>query len=150
MTLNPATALRTRLMDALNAEFEDDKIVFGSDKLNDSLGQTGPIGAVYPSVDAERPQDVNTLETTVYVQLFNQWKAIVDPEQVVDPTIVEEQAERVRRACQADGLEPNDAHLWFYRVTRIDYPDDPTGNKSRLLATVVAMGQNPATVETAD
>lgn len=149
--MNPATALRHRLIASLNPEFAGDTppIVFGSDKLNDSLGTAGPIGAVYPATDAERVQNVSVVEVTVYIQLFNQWTAVVDPKQVYDPDIVEAQAERIRRVAQAETIEgPNDAHLWFYRVTRIDYPPDPTGNISRLLATVVGTAQNPATVAT--
>lgn len=146
---SPTTALRERLVAALNVEFAADSIVFGNDKLNASLGQNGPIGAVYPGEDAERVGQIAVITVTAYVQLFLQWKAVVDPKQVVDPSAIEILAERVRRACQADDIAgPNDAHLWYYRVSRIEYPPDPTGNISRLVATVTADAQNPALIDT--
>ena len=44
----PETELRNRLISVLNTEFTAEKIVFQSDKLHDSQGQNGDIGAVYP------------------------------------------------------------------------------------------------------
>ena len=38
--------------------------------------------------------------------------------------------------------------LWYMTVTSVDYPKDPTGNKSRFEATVRAYGQNTALTET--
>lgn len=142
----PETVLRHILIDALTAEFAAEAIEFGSDKLNDSLGRDGTaVGAVFPGRTTERGVDVNTAETTVYVQLFDAWKAKVDAKMVVDPDKIEEWAERVRRAAEAVGPK---APIWFYRVQSVEFPDDPTGNKSRLLATVVATMTNPAVIHT--
>lgn len=147
----PETRLRERLIDALEAEFEEEGIKFLNDKLHDSKGREGHIGAVYPGPSQVQSGNELILEPTAYVQLFGKWEASVDPDRSVDPTPVEEWAERIRRACQSDGGEGvtgGDEHLWFFSLTRIDYPPDPGGNISRLLATVVGKAQNPALVPT--
>jgi predicted secreted protein len=133
----------------LNKEFETDEIVFKDDKIHDSLGQEGPVGGCYPDEAGEFFNDAQVLETTVTVQLFGEWTAKVDPEQTVSPGLVEERAERIRRACKEDEVgAPGTEHLWYYRVIHVTYPDDPTGNKTRLLATVLAFSQNAGLVET--
>lgn len=144
----PETRLRERLITALTAEFSTEGIKFLNDKVHDSKGQQGAIGGVYPGVTTQPVGNEYMIEPTVYVQLFDQWTAVVDPDRTIDPTPVEEWAERVRRACHADGVEGADGaadeHLWYYSVTRIDFPPDPGGNISRLLATVTGKASNSA------
>lgn len=150
-TTAPETALRTRLITALKSEFKKEGINFLNDKLHDSKGREGAIGAVYPGPSQVQLGNELVLEPTAYVQLFGKWTAEVDPDKTVDPTPIEEWAERIRRACQSDaseGAEEGTAHLWFYSVQRVDYPADPSGNISRLLATVVGKAQNPALTAT--
>lgn len=150
-TTAPETRLRERLIEALEAEFKAEGIKFLNDKLHDSKGREGAIGAVYPGPAATQLGNELILEPTAYVQLFGKWTAEVDADKTVDPTPVEEWAERIRRACQSDGVEGTeggDEHLWWYSVTRVDYPEDPGGNISRLLVTVVGKAQNPALVPT--
>jgi hypothetical protein len=151
-TTAPETRLRERLIDALTAEFSTEGIKFLNDKLHDSKGREGNIGAVYPGPSQVQSGNELILEPTAYIQLFGKWTAEVDPDKTIDPTPIEEWAERIRRACQADGVEGADGdadeHLWFYSVTRIDYPPDPGGNISRLLVTVVGKAQNPALIQT--
>lgn len=148
MTVTAAeTAARERLLKILNKEFEADKIVFEDDKIHDSLGQNGAVGGCYPDESGEWFTDGQVLDTTLTVQLFHQWTAKVDPELKVSPKLVEESAERIRRAVKAD-KEEGTSHLWYYKVINISYPDDPSGNKTRLLATIEAYSQNAALVET--
>lgn len=150
-TTAPETRLRQRLIEALESEFETEGIKFLNDKLHDSKGRDGAIGAVYPGPSQVPFGNELILEPTAYVQLFGKWTAEVNPDRTVDPTPIEEWAERIRRACQedgAEGAEDGDEHLWFYSVTRIDFPEDPGGNISRLLATVVGKAQNPALIHT--
>jgi hypothetical protein len=151
-TTAPETRLRERLIDALTAEFSTEGIKFLNDKLHDSKGREGNIGAVYPGPSQVQSGNELILEPTAYIQLFGKWTAEVDPDKTIDPTPIEEWAERIRRACQGDGVEGADSdadeHLWFYSVTRIDYPPDPGGNISRLFVTVVGKAQNPALIAT--
>lgn len=147
----PETRLRERLIAALEKEFKTEGIKFLNDKLHDSKGREGTIGAVYPGATQTQLANEVLLEPTAYIQLFGKWTAEVDPDKTIDPTPIEEWGERIRRACRADGGQgtlDGDEHLWFYSVTRIDYPEDPGGNITRLLATVVGKTQNSALVET--
>lgn len=144
----PETKVRERLITLLTTEFKAEGIPIEDDKLNESLGQTGPIGAVYPAAAVEQPGQGFVLNTTVYVQLFRQWSNDLDPNEKVSPKVIEEWAERLRRACEKQLNVGSDEHVWYFRVARVDYPPDPSGNISRLLATVFVDGQNPALVET--
>jgi hypothetical protein len=144
----PETAARARLIAILEAEFAPEEVEIRSDKLNESLAIDKPLGGVYPGVSTENPRVGVVLDTTVYVQLFRQWDNAIDATQTVDPADIEEWAERLRRACQADLANPGDQHMWYFRIQRIDFPDDPSGNKSRLLATVNVNAENSGLVET--
>lgn len=147
----PETRLRERLIAACEAEFATESVKFLNDKLHDSKGREGNIGAVYPGPTQTQANNELVLEPTAYIQLFGKWTAEVDPDKTIDPTPIEEWAERIRRACHSDGFEGvtgGDEHLWFYSVSRIDYPPDPGGNISRILVTVVGKAQNPALVTT--
>jgi hypothetical protein len=147
----PETRLRERLIAALTAEFAVEEIKFLNDKLHDSKGREGHIGAVYPGPSNVPVNNELILEPTAFIQLFHKWEAVVDPDRTIDPTPIEEWAERIRRACHKDGNQgttDGDEHLWYYTVSRVDYPPDPGGNISRLLVTVVGKAQNPALIET--
>jgi hypothetical protein len=145
----PETAIRQRLIALITAEFADVPLEVRSDRLNESLAQDKPLGAVFPSQAAEDQRNGLVMDTTVVVQLFRQWDNALDAEQTVDPGDIEQWAERLRRAVRADiDAVPGDEHLWFYRVLKIDYNPDPSGNVTRLQATVLADAQNSALVET--
>lgn len=146
-TTAPETRLRERLIAALTTEFTPEGVKFLNDRLHDSKGREGNIGGVYPGPTLTQPNNELVLEPTAYIQLFGKWTAEVDPDKTIDPTPVEKWAERIRRACHADGFEGTTGateHLWYYSVTRVDYPPDPGGNISRLLVTVVGKAANPA------
>ncbi len=146
-TTAPETALRARLIEVLETEFKPEGIRFLNDKLHDSKGREGAIGAVYPGPSQVQPNNELVVEPTAYVQLFGKWTAEVDADKTIDPTLVEEYAERIRRACHSDGFEGTmgaDEHLWFYSVQRVDYPPDPGGNITRVLVTVLGKAQNAA------
>lgn len=147
----PETVLRARLIEALTAEFAPEKIKFLNDKLHDSRGREGSIGGVYPGATPTPVANELLVEPTVYIQLFGKWAADVDAKKTIDPTPIEEWAERIRRACRADGGQgttDGNEHLWWYSVTNVAFPPDPGGNITRLLATVVGKGQNSALTET--
>lgn len=144
----PETAARQRLIALLNVEFAADEVTIKSDKLNESLAQDKHLGAVYPATATENPRQGLVLDTIVYVQLFRQWDNRIDANQEVDPAAIEEWAERLRRVCQSDLSTPGDQHVWYFTVQRIEYPPDPSGNISRLLATIAVQGENSALLET--
>lgn len=149
----PETKLRERLIAACTAEFAAESIAFKPGKLHESKGREGHIGAVYPGVTRVPANNEFIIEPSAYIQLFHKWTATVDPDRVNDPTIIEEWAERIRRALHADGSEGADGaadeHLWYYSVTNVAYPPDPSGQITRLLVTVMGKGSNPALVTAA-
>lgn len=145
----PETAARARLIELVEDEFKPETLEVRSDRLNESLGTEGPLAGVYPSNAAEHPRNGHVLDTLLAVQLFRQWDNAMDPTQTVDPAAIEEWAERFRRAVRADLDESGfNSHLWYFRVIKIEYNPDPTGNISRFVATVVAEAQNSGLVET--
>lgn len=149
---SPQTAMREFVLDTLNAEFAADSITFIDDKLHPALHDNLPLGGVFPAEDVDMPAQQLVLEMTCYVQLYLPWEKEIDPTQTVSPKPIEEAGERIRRALEA--AEPNssgdaDVHLWEAHVTRISYPQDPTGNMTRLEATVFGRAQNSALTRTA-
>lgn len=145
----PETAARQRLKTLIEAEFAAESLTVLDDRLNESRGQDGATAATFPGAATENPRNGLVLDTVVFVQLFRRWSNDLDPAQTVDPGSIEEWAERLRRAVRADlDSLPGSEHLWYFRVQKVEYNPDPTGNISRLLATVVVEAQNPALVET--
>lgn len=147
----PETALRQALIDELTTEFAAEGFEFKDDKLHGAIklepGQA--VGGVYPERAAARPNQTIVQETYVIVQLFGYWKREISPETVASPTQVEEWAERIRRRTHlAQANTPGQANRWFYEVQEVRYPPDPTGNITRLSATVRAFSDNTAVVET--
>lgn len=145
----PETLLRQLVLDTLNAEFSGE-IEFIDDKLHPALHDNLPLGGVYPAERGDMSGQQLVVELTCYVQLYLKWDKEIDPNQTVSPAPIEEAAERIARALEA--AEPNQhgagPHLWEAHVTRITYPQDPTGNITRLEATVFGRAQNPALVQT--
>lgn len=145
----PETMMRQLVLDALNEEFAGE-VEFIDDKLHPALGVDGPVGGVYPGERGDMASQQLVVELTCYVQLFLKWDKKIDPSQTVSPGPIEEAAERIARAIEA--VEPNSheagPHLWEAHVTRVTYPQDPTGNITRLEATVFGRAQNPALVPT--
>lgn len=146
----PETKLRQDLIALLESEFGAEALTVYDDRIHDSLGQEGPVAGVYPETSPASVGDALVLEPLVKVQLFRRWSREVNAEQAVSPAGIEEWAERLRRAVRSAGLgTPGDAHLWYYQILRIDYPPDPTGNITRLIATVQGTTQNAGLTETA-
>lgn len=146
----PETAARARLMALITTEFEPESLEVRSDRLNESLAQDKHLGAVYPSQAAENPRNGLVQDSLLVVQLFRQWDNKIDANQTVDPSDIEEWGERLRLAAASDlGNVPGDPNLWYYRVIKIDYNPDPSGNVSRLVATILAESANSALPETA-
>lgn len=140
----PETEARLQLIDLINAEFTPEGYSAIGDRLHESLGDKGTRIGVSPQ-RARPTRDENVLGTELLVQFYGKWDKDINPEQVVNPTKVETYAERFRRALRTS--DPKTGRVWFFRLTSMDYPEDPTGNKSRFEATVVAVGENSALIE---
>jgi hypothetical protein len=147
MSTSPSTTVRAAIKQALEAEFAFEGIVFKDDKLHPAMGTDGPVGGLYPDVEDTRPGRRIELQTVVFVQLFAKWEKVIDPAQEVSPTLIEGWAARLRDALKP-AQQPSTGDTWYFYVTTVQYLDDPTGNRSRLLARVQAHGGNPNLVET--
>lgn len=139
-----ATSVRERVIEIVEDEFSDEGIIVANDKLPRAAGKDGvTVAAVYPESEYEKPNRVIELVVPVVLQMYLAYSAEPDETIVVDPTIIEGYADRLRSAFQTQSSN-NTGDMWFLRLTRIDYPDDPTGNKSRLEAQIEGHGNNLA------
>lgn len=146
---SPAGRLRAELRTILEGEFNAEGITIYDDKLLNASGEDGAEVGIYPVGEEEFPGNANALLVTVTVQMFNKWEAdwADSPDQHVDPATVENWADRLRLAVKAyNGTRPKVDQLWYFRVTRVDYMDDPTGNRTRFEATVVGVADNDGEV----
>jgi hypothetical protein len=141
-----ATTVRQRVIDIVEDEFSAEVLTVANDKLTRAAGRSGVTeAAVYPEAEYERPGRVIELVVPVVLQIYLPYDAEPDETIVVDPTIIEGYGERLRTAFKTQS-SGNTADMWFLRLTRIDYPDDPTGNKSRLEAQIEGHASNYASL----
>jgi hypothetical protein len=99
--------------------------------------------AVFPEAAREVPGQVMRLAAPVVLQIYPAYEAEIDENQQVDPRIIVRVADELRSAFK-DASGGDNPDLWYLRLTRVEYPDDPTGNKSRLEAYIEGHGQNQA------
>jgi len=142
----PETRAREHLKTLIEAEWPG--LTVKNDRLNQSLGQDGDLAATFPNVAQEDARDGLILDTTVTVQMFRKWSNDLDPEETVDPAGIEEWAERLRRAVKGDLSKQGEEHMWYFRIFRVEYNPDPSGNISRLEATIQVSSGNSGLMET--
>lgn len=138
------TLVRARVKQVVEAEFAAEGFTVENDKLPRAAGRDGRNRlAVSPEEASEQFSDVTVLEVNVLLQFYLAFEAKPDENIAVDPGVIEGYADRLRTAFQANS-DGGTGDFWFLRLTGIDYPDDPTGNKSRLEAHFTARASNPA------
>lgn len=137
----PETLIRNRLVTILTNEFGGDGLKVYSDKLTRALGDDGHYAGVSPNSSQEATNDVLTLNMEFLVQVYRRYDPQIDYKQRVDPTTIESWADRFRVACKTQD-DINQPEAWYFRIVRIDFPDDPTGNKTRFVATIRCFGNN--------
>lgn len=146
----PETEARAKLSEILQEVFGSESFPIKQGKLHGSYGADSEttIG-IFPTTSTPgAPPTRNLLVqgSEITVQLYGKWEKEVDPLKVVDPTVVEERAERFRR--QLKNHDVDSSGVWFFNLLRVRYPDDPTGQKTRFEADVMAFGNNSALIET--
>jgi hypothetical protein len=145
----PITQLRAALKAVIDNEFAPEGIVAEDDKLHGSVAWDSHRAAIYPERTRLSTKDELIGENYVVVQLYRQYDREINPEQSVDPAAIEGFVFRFQTACQAAlGAPESTDGLWYYKILAIDYPDDPTGNRTRAHISVLGYGNNPALVET--
>lgn len=142
-----ATEARLVLNGLLATEYAPEGYSILSDKLDESLGNNGT--RIGTSTNRELPQSGQELVMNIelLVQFYGKWKELIDPNMRVDPAAIENYAERFKRAIQTTPGPQND-RVWYYKLLELRYPDDPTGNKTRFEALLLAYGNNTSLVET--
>lgn len=143
-----ATEARQALMAIADAEFAPEGFVTEDDWLHPSLGHEGTRLACYPEAQAFSRSEALVMDTEIHFQFFDYYDRQIDPEQAVSPVQIEQYAERFIRALQRNN-SPSTDHLWYFNLVDIEYPRDPTGNKTRFVARIVAKSGDPSIIETA-
>lgn len=148
----PETKLRNMLLNLMEEEFAPEGISVRDDKLLDASGEGEAVAGAYPDYSEPWARDAQVQHTVVVVQMHNAYNTdwINTPDERVSPATIESWADRLRRKIKSiDGI-PSSANPdgWFFLVERTLYPDDPTGNKTRLNMIVRGYSMNAALAET--
>ena len=143
---DPYTILANAIEEAVLNEFDDETyLTFHHDRLHESLGSDA---RTYCAISPEtEPSDNIELRVEALLQWYGPYKLEINPKQEVDPRIITNKAERMRR-CLEKIRTVASSEMWFFDVVTTRYPNDPTGNKSRFEMTIVGRGQNSGLVET--
>lgn len=143
--MDPYAVAAEGLKAIIDVEFADELIVATHDKLHESMGLEGIEVGISPTDQVPLSSNANVLDTGLFVQFYGLWEKMVDPTQQVDPRLVTGWADRFRRRVESTQAgAAGSSEVWYYEVLRVEYPDDPTGNKSRFNAYVRARGDNTA------
>lgn len=141
----PETQARKALIKRIEKIFEAEAFPVRDDKLNQSLGFDGTIAAVSPIRMIPWSKDYQVNQYEILYQQYNDYNLEADPKQVVSPVKIEEYADRFRKGMEVKGSEKvaPTANVWFFTIVRLNYVDDPTGNKTRFEAYLTAWGEGP-------
>lgn len=146
-----ATSPYAEAAEFLKALIDDEWSVEGwtaiHDNLHPAIGQEGTRIGIAPEEETPRAGNMLFNDIVITVKFYRRWDPDVDYTKKVDPHDIAAHAERFRRAVKAAG-DPRTGAVWYFNITRIRYPNDPVGNKTRFEADIVAYGNNSALVET--
>lgn len=133
------------LIAIIDTEFSSELITARNDKLHESRGWEGVEVGVSPIRQVPSARNELVLETFMLVQFYGVWDKQIDPTQQVDPLLITSYADRFRTRCESvQATTPGTSEVWFFSVQGIEFPDDPTGNKTRFEAIVKSWGDNTA------
>lgn len=147
---DPYTTAADALKTIIDAEFEDLNVAAIHDNIHESLGAEDRVVGIAPLRDAPYSGSGVAGDLQIEVRFYDFYMLDVDPTQAVDPRTITTYADRLKRALsgQAAVLDPASNDTWFFNWQGTDYPDDPTGNKSRFHMRISAVGDNTSLVET--
>jgi hypothetical protein len=138
-----ADALKT----IIDAEWTAEGWTAIHDNLHPAVGQEGTRIGISPEEETPAAGNMYQNNISVTVKFYRRWDADVDVTKKVDPRLISQHAFRFQKAMLAY-RGPNTGGAWYFNLMRIRYPNDPTGNKTRFEADIVAYGNNPALIET--
>lgn len=128
------------------AEFADDpSLIVRHDRIHESVGVDlqNRVG-ISPEEETESGYESRMM---ILIQFYGPWYEDVDPLQVVDPRLITNKAERLKQALQ-NSRTVGMPEAWFFDITNVRFPNDPTGNKSRFEMGVSVRGNNTGLIET--
>jgi hypothetical protein len=149
MAGSPYEVVATALKTIIDTEFAAEGIKAIHDNIHESLGRRRVSVGIAPDYEASWARDAQVQETWITVKFYDLWTDEITPETVVNPLKITAYAERFRDAIRRARV--NDVatgQMWFFDLQRVNYTDDPTGNKSRFVASIRAYGNNSGVVET--
>lgn len=140
----PETLLRQRVAALIEDEFALDSGTVKNDKLPRAAGKDGA-DEIATSPENAYPHQGNWTQLVVRarVQFYMGYDATPDEYISVDPAIIEAKGDQFRRALEGN-QSGNSPDFWYLNLISLDYPDDPTGNKTRFEAVVEGRCNNPA------
>lgn len=149
MASDPYEQVAVALKTIIDTEFAPENVTAIHDRLHESLGTDAVWVGISPEGWRPKARDRNSLETFVLVQYYDLWDKEIDPTQQVNPILITNKASRFMRAVQSQqASDAGTADLWYFDVESVDFPNDPTGNKTRFHVIIRAHGQNHSILET--
>lgn len=145
---SPYETVAIAIQQIIAIEFATEGFTAILDNLHESLGRERVDIGIAPIEDY--PQGTNELlqETFVEVRFYDLWTQEISPDTVVNPARITGFAERLKKALRrADAMDPGTDQVWYFSVRRTQYPNDPTGNKTRFHMTIRAFGNNAGLIE---
>lgn len=144
---DPSVAVCEGLAALIDDEFSAEGWTAGFDRFGRSKGMGEPHDqasiSVTPESERPRPGRIIELQVPVVVQFYLGYDAEPDETITRDSREIAALAGRFRRMLAGDAVNLPDG-AWYVRLGDIDYPLDPTGNKTRFEARVEGIGANAA------
>jgi hypothetical protein len=145
---DPYTSAANAIAGIITAEFAPELIVPTHDKIHESLGTEGIEVGIEPMRWGRQARNANVKDTFLLVRFYDMWEKHIDPTQQVDPRRITAFADRFERRLEStQATVKGDNVTWYFEVTGVEFPDDPTGNKTRFVATIKAVGDNAALIQ---
>lgn len=149
MAGSPYETAATIIKTVIDTEFAPEHISAIHDNLHESLGRHRVAVGIAPVEETARSGNAIVQDTMIEVKFYDLWTNEIDPETVVNPFKITAYAERLRSSLgRTRASTPGTGEVWYFDVLRVAYPNDPTGNKTRFVATIRAVGNNSGVVET--
>lgn len=149
LTTDPYAVAATALKQIIDGEFAAESIVAIHDNIHESLGEDRITVGIAPTREATLPNNTLVTAQVIEVRFYDLWDKEVDPEQSINPMRITGFANRLKRAIQQSRVSFNGGNeVWYFDWLTTEYPNDPTGNKTRFHMTVRGQGDNTALIET--
>lgn len=143
----PYTQVAAALKTIVDTEFAVEGYTAIHDNLHPAVGLEGTRIGIAPEEETPRAGNMIQQDTLLTLKFYRRWDDDVDPAKKVDPRIIAGFADRFRQALR-DSSDIGTDSAWYFNLVRIRYPNDPTGNKTRFEADLIAYGSNSALIET--